>query len=78
MITSKDNILAVQITKVFYPFIIAQGHDGHALFLNLSPNEQKDESFWEAMKRIFKAQLWVPMDIRSNKLVDEGWLDVSF
>lgn len=74
----KQNVLAVQITKVFYPFVIAKGHDGHFFRLKLSASEQKDATFWDVMKSILQAQLWIPIDKTSYALVEEGWLDVAF
>ena len=55
------NIIAAQIIKVFYPFVIAKTETGAYLKLNLSTNEQRDPLFWDELRSILQAKLWVPI-----------------
>ena len=68
------NIIAAQIIKVFYPYVIAQTENGDYLQLNLSVNEQQDPLFWDEARSILKARLWVPIGRKYHQLLDNGWL----
>ncbi|MFD0896282.1 hypothetical protein [Loigolactobacillus binensis] len=68
------NIIAAQIVKVFYPFVIAKTECGQLVKLNLSLNERHDPLFWAAVQRILQAALWVPIGRYRNQLLDNGWL----
>ena len=50
-------ITPAQITKVFYPYVIAKTEAGKYVNLNLSDQERQDPLFWEAITNIAKAQL---------------------
>ena len=69
--TNMTNIIAAQIIKVFYPFVIAKTETGEYLSLNLSTNEQRDPLFWD------EAKLWVPIGRHYHQLLDNGWLAVG-
>ena len=58
--TNMTNIMAAQIIKVFYPFVIVKTETGSYLKLNLSNNEQRDPLFWDEVHSILQAKLWVP------------------
>ncbi|GAA3023672.1 hypothetical protein [Tetragenococcus solitarius] len=73
-----SKIIPIQITKVFYPFIVGKTKDGHYLHLNIAPTDQKDTIFWEIMNRILRANLWIPVDKNSHQLLEDGWLEVQF
>ncbi|VDG17829.1 hypothetical protein [Lactiplantibacillus mudanjiangensis] len=68
------NIIAAQIIKVFYPFVIAKTETGDYLKLNLSATEQADPLFWDELRSILKARLWVPIGKHYHQLLDDGWL----
>lgn len=71
------NIIAVQIIKVFYPFVIVKTETGAYLKLNLSTNEQRDPLFWDELRSILQAKLWVPIGKHYHQLLDNGWLAKS-
>jgi len=68
------NIIAAQIVKVFYPFVIVKTEYGQFIKLNLSLNERHDPLFWESLRRILRANLWVPIGRYRHQLLDDGWL----
>lgn len=68
------NIMAAQIIRVFYPFVIAKTETGAYLKLNLSTNEQRDPLFWDELRSILQAKLWVPIGKHYHQLLDNGWL----
>lgn len=68
------NIMAAQITKVFYPFVLAQTETGEYLHLNLSDTERDDPLFWDELRSILEAKLWVPVGRKYHQLLDNGWL----
>ncbi|WP_367369264.1 hypothetical protein [Pediococcus ethanolidurans] len=68
------NIVAAQIIKIFYPFVIAKTECGEYLKLDLSINEKKDPLFWEDLTSILKAHLWGPVGRKYHQLLDNGWL----
>lgn len=72
--TTITNIVAAQIIKVFYPFVIARTETGAYLQLNLSPTEQNDPLFWDELRSILRAKLWVPIGKHYHQLLDNGWL----
>ena len=51
-------ITPAQITKVFYPYVIAKTEAGRYVNINLSDQERKDPLFWESIANIAKAKLW--------------------
>ena len=67
------NIISAQLAKVFYPFIIVKTEEGQYLQLNLSDKEKNDPMFWDSMKRILQARIWVPVGRRYHQMLDDGW-----
>lgn len=67
-------IIAAQIVKVFYPFILARTETGQYLHLQLSDREQQDPLFWDSLRSILRAHLWVPIGQHYHQLLDDGWL----
>ncbi|ETY75032.1 hypothetical protein [Lactiplantibacillus fabifermentans] len=72
--TKITNIVAAQIIKVFYPFVIAKTETGAYLKLNISETEQNDPLFWDELRSILKAKLWVPIGKHYHQLLDNGWV----
>lgn len=68
------NVMAAQITKVFYPFVVAKTETGDYLHINLSDKEREDPLFWDELRSILKAKLWVPVGRKYHQLLDNGWL----
>lgn len=68
------NIMAAQITKVFYPFVVAKTETGDYLHINLSVKEREDPLFWDELRSILNAKLWVPVGRKYHQLLDNGWL----
>ncbi|KRK97606.1 hypothetical protein FD04_GL001641 [Secundilactobacillus odoratitofui DSM 19909 = JCM 15043] len=68
------NIIAAQITKVFYPFVLAKTETGEYLHINLSDTERDDPLFWDELRSILQAKLWVPVGRKYHQLLDDGWL----
>lgn len=69
-----QNIVAAQIIRVFYPFVIAKTETGQFLKVNLSDTETKDPLFWDELGSILQARLWVPIGRKYHQLLDDGWL----
>ncbi|WP_338210876.1 hypothetical protein [Lactiplantibacillus paraxiangfangensis] len=72
--TTMTNIIAAQIFKVFYPFVIARTENGTYLQLKLSASEQCDPLFWDELRSILQAKFWVPVGRHYHQLLDNGWL----
>lgn len=72
--TKMANIIAAQITKVFYPFVVAKNETGEYLHLNVSDTERADPLFWDELRSILQAKLWVPVGKKYHQLLDNGWL----
>ncbi|GAX05007.1 hypothetical protein IWT25_00309 [Secundilactobacillus pentosiphilus] len=68
------NVMAAQITKVFYPFVVAKTETGDYLHINLSDEEREDPLFWDELRSILNAKLWVPVGRKYHQLLDNGWL----
>lgn len=68
------NIIAAQIVKVFYPFVIAKTETGELVNVNLSSQEKGDPLFWESIKRVLESSLWVPVGKHYHQLLDYGWV----
>lgn len=68
------NIIAAQIVKVFYPFVIAKTETGELVNVNLSSQEKGDPLFWESIKRVLESSLWVPVGKNHHQLLDYGWV----
>jgi hypothetical protein len=68
------NIIAAQIVKVFYPFVIAKTEYGELVNLNLSTAEKGDPLFWDSIKRVLESRLWVPVGKKYHQLLDYGWV----
>ncbi|KRM62200.1 hypothetical protein FC26_GL000761 [Paucilactobacillus vaccinostercus DSM 20634] len=68
------NIIAAQIVKVFYPFVIAKTETGELVNVNLSSQEKGDPLFWESIKRVLESSLWVPVGKKYHQLLDYGWV----
>ncbi|WP_203641431.1 hypothetical protein [Levilactobacillus andaensis] len=66
-------ITPAQITKVFYPYVIAKTEAGSYVNINLSEQERKDPLFWESIASIAKAKLWVPIGERFHQLLSYDW-----
>ncbi|KIS03606.1 hypothetical protein [Paucilactobacillus wasatchensis] len=69
-----QNIVAAQIIRVFYPFVIAKTETGQFLKVNLSDTETNDPLFWDELVSILQARLWVPIGRKYHQLLDDGWL----
>lgn len=69
-----QNIVPSKIIKVFYPQVIVCTEKGACWTLNLSKKEKFDPLFWEEMKRIYHASLWIPIGRKYHQLLDNGWL----
>jgi len=70
-------ITPAQITKVFYPYVIAKTEAGAYINLNLSDQERQDPLFWESIASVAKAQLWVPIGERFHQLLSYDWTFVT-
>ncbi|ANZ62052.1 hypothetical protein [Secundilactobacillus paracollinoides] len=68
------NVTAAQIIEVTYPVIKARTETGSLVEVNVSPTEKQDPLFWEEVRSILKAKLWVPMGKKYHQLIDNGWL----
>ncbi|WP_461240442.1 hypothetical protein [Paucilactobacillus sp. N302-9] len=68
------NIIAAQIVKVFYPYVIAKSENGEFLKINLSANEKQDPLFWDSLTSILSAKLWIPIGKKYHQLLDNGWV----
>ncbi|WEV56629.1 hypothetical protein [Ligilactobacillus acidipiscis] len=68
------NIVAAKIISVFYPRVFVCTEKGDCWTLNLSKKEKSDSLFWEEMKRIYQASLWIPVGKKYHQLLDNGWL----
>ncbi|MFC6181155.1 hypothetical protein [Lactiplantibacillus daowaiensis] len=68
------NIIAAQIVRVFYPYIIAKTETGEYLSLNISDTEHNDPLFWDELRSILKAKIWVPIGKHYHQLLDNGWM----
>jgi len=66
-------ITPAQITKVFYPFVIAKTEAGSYVNINLSAQERQAPLFWESITNIAKAKLWVPVGERFHQLLSYDW-----
>ncbi|GBG94389.1 hypothetical protein LFYK43_08480 [Ligilactobacillus salitolerans] len=72
------NVVAAQITKVFYPHIIVRTETGDYWSLEISEGERSDSVFWEEMRRILKAALWIPVGKKYHQLLDNGWMAPTY
>lgn len=68
------NIVNAQIVKVFFPFIVAKTECGSLVKVNISNKEMSDPLFWEAIAKVLKAKLWVPIGKKYHQLLDNDWL----
>ncbi|ANK60515.1 MULTISPECIES: hypothetical protein [Loigolactobacillus] len=68
------NIIAAKIVKVAYPKVIAQDELGELITINTSEKQQDDPLFWESLKNILHAQLWVPVGRHFHQLLALDWI----
>ena len=70
------NIIAAQIIKVFYPFVIAQDWDGGLLKIEFI-HQWTTRSTSGMSSVALQAKLWVPIGKHYHQLLDNGWLAES-
>lgn len=70
-------ITPARITKVAYPNVIAQTEAGSYVNVKLSDQQRQDPLFWESIKNVAKAQLWVPVGERFHQLLSYDWMFVA-
>lgn len=67
------NVVAAQLTKVFFPYIIVKTENQKYWKLNLSKKESQDPLFWESMEKILQEKIWIPVGRKYHQMLDNGW-----
>ncbi|KRO16926.1 hypothetical protein [Lacticaseibacillus saniviri] len=74
MLLNTSDILTAQLTAIQYPNITAETESGHQILIQTNQKQRKDPLFWESMRAILKAQLWIPVSKQWHQLVATDWL----
>ncbi|MFD1484601.1 hypothetical protein ACFQ5J_05095 [Lacticaseibacillus baoqingensis] len=74
MLLNEFDMLTAQLTAVTYPNIQARTENGATLMIHTNQKQREDPAFWQSIRAILKAQLWVPVSKRLHQLTDTDWL----
>ncbi|MCI1986835.1 MAG: hypothetical protein LKJ69_03135 [Lactobacillus sp.] len=74
MLLNELDMVSAQLTAVTYPNIQARTESGAALVIQTNQKQREDPAFWQSIRAILKAQLWVPVSKRLHQLTDSDWL----
>lgn len=77
MLLNELDVLTAQLTAVTYPNIQARTDQGTTITVHTSPQQRNDPAFWQSIRAIVKARLWVPVSKRLHQLSDTDWLAPS-
>ncbi|WP_461215048.1 hypothetical protein [Lacticaseibacillus sp. GG6-2] len=74
MLLNETNMLTAQLEAITYPTIYAHTETGAEIVIETNQKQREDPAFWQSIRAILKAQLWVPVSKRLHQLVDSDWL----
>lgn len=68
------SVLEVQILGIYQSKIEVKTISGECLFVYPTKTQNDDPLFWQSLKDIIKAKLWVPINKTMHQLIDSDWL----
>ncbi|WP_412989594.1 hypothetical protein ACLJJ6_00880 [Pediococcus siamensis] len=75
LLTNQDvSVLEVQILGVYHSKIEVKTISGEYLFAYPTQTQKTDPLFWQSLKDIIKAKLWLPINKKMHHLIDSDWL----
>lgn len=74
MLLNELDVLTAQLTAVTYPNIQARTESGTKITVHTSRQQRNDPAFWQSIRAIANAHLWVPVSKRLHQLSDTDWL----
>lgn len=68
------SVLEVQVLGVYQTKIEVKTISGECLFVYPTQTQKDDPLFWQSLKDIIKAKLWLPINKTLHQLIDSDWL----
>lgn len=74
---SQIETIAVQLVDVDESKMTAKTENNDLIQIKLSDVTKKDKSFWQSMKDIAKAKIWLPVTKGTHQLLQYDWLSAT-
>ncbi|KRL47569.1 hypothetical protein [Lacticaseibacillus manihotivorans] len=77
MLLNELDVFTAQLEAINYPNIEAHTETGAEIVIHTNQKQREDPAFWQSIRAILKAQLWVPVSKTWHQLSDSDWLAPS-
>lgn len=80
LLENKDNhmeTIAVQLVSVSDKELTAKTESNQLITISTAETNKKDRSFWQSLKDIARAKIWVPVTKGTHQLLQYDWLTVA-
>lgn len=74
---SKVETIAVQLVDVNESKMTAKTENNEMIQIKPSATAKHDKSFWQSMKDIAKAKIWLPVTKGTHQLLQYDWLSAT-
>ena len=74
MLRNELEVFTVKLETIDYPNIQAHTETGAELVIHTNQKQREDPAFWQSVRAILKAHLWVPVSRYQHELSDSDWL----
>jgi len=75
MLRPSNEVLTARLVAINANAIMAETESGAYLKILPSQKQRTDPLFWESIRAIVKAKLWVPVSKMKHQLLDTDWLE---
>ncbi|KRM76957.1 hypothetical protein FC82_GL000755 [Secundilactobacillus collinoides DSM 20515 = JCM 1123] len=69
--------IAVQLVSVSDKELTAKTESNQLIKIATTANNKRDRSFWQSLKDIARAKIWVPVTKGTHQLLQYDWLTVA-
>ncbi|MTV82802.1 hypothetical protein [Secundilactobacillus folii] len=74
---SEVETIAVQLVHVDGSKMTAKTENNRVIEIQPGEGEKRDKSFWQSMKDIAKAKIWLPVTKGTHRLLQYDWLSAT-
>ncbi|KRN21217.1 hypothetical protein FD14_GL001348 [Secundilactobacillus similis DSM 23365 = JCM 2765] len=66
--------IAVQLVQVTPTVVTAKTETNQIIEIKPAPHDQHDHAFWQSLKDIAQAKIWLPVTKGTHELLQHDWL----
>ena len=75
MLLNTSDVLTARLTAINAATIFAETENGALIKIVPNQKQRTDPLFWESIRAILHAKLWVPVSKMRHQLLDTDWLE---